>query len=117
MSKELLFSVTEKDFEFTYSRGSGKGGQKRNKTSSQVHCKHIESGALAYSDATRSQHNNKIDAFKKCIDTRKFKNWLNLRIAKASGQLEDIEKFVNSQMTKTKIKVETRHNGVWVEDD
>lgn len=30
MKKELLFSLTEKDFDFSYSHGTGCGGQARN---------------------------------------------------------------------------------------
>ena len=56
MTKKLLFSVTAADCRFDYYRGSGKGGQKRNKTSSAVRCTHIASGAVGASDDTRSQH-------------------------------------------------------------
>lgn len=44
--RELVFSLTKDDFEWEYFRGTGKGGQKKNKTSSAVRCKHLESGAV-----------------------------------------------------------------------
>ena len=57
--KELIFSVTSKDCEWDYVRGSGKGGQKRNKTSSAVRCRHLPSNAIGYAEDTRSQLQNK----------------------------------------------------------
>nr|WP_298657373.1 peptide chain release factor-like protein [uncultured Flavobacterium sp.] len=65
--KELLFSVTKEDCDWSYTKGTGSGGQKRNKTSSAVHCTHRESGAKGYSEASRSQLDNKRDAFLKGI--------------------------------------------------
>ena len=50
----ILFSVTAKDCRWDYFRGSGKGGQKSNMTSSRVRCTHKESGAVGQSDETRS---------------------------------------------------------------
>jgi hypothetical protein len=40
-------------------RGSGRGGQKRNRTESAVRVTHLPSGITATSDETRSQHTNK----------------------------------------------------------
>ena len=68
-TKKLLFSVTANDCEWSYTKGSGAGGQKRNKTSSAVHCKHIASGATGYSENTRSQRQNKESAFKRELYT------------------------------------------------
>ena len=46
-------------------RGTGPGGQKRNKTSSAVRVTHLESGIAAMDDATRSQHLNRAHALAK----------------------------------------------------
>ena len=75
MSKELLFSVTASDCDWSYTKGTGAGGQKRNKTSSAVHCTHRLSGAHGYSEASRSQLDNKRDAFVKMVQTEEFKQW------------------------------------------
>lgn len=40
-------------------RGTGNGGQKRNKTESAVRLTHSPSGCVSSSDASRSQHENK----------------------------------------------------------
>ena len=110
--KELLFSVTAKDFDFSYTKGTGKGGQKRNKTETAVHCKHKDSGARGYSDATRSQHKNKIDAFAKCIETKEFKAWHRIETAKRMGLLKQAEEEAQRQMRF--INVEMLKDGEWV---
>jgi len=48
--KELLFSLTKKDFKVETFRGSGAGGQHRNKTDSAVRIKHPASGRLLLND-------------------------------------------------------------------
>jgi protein subunit release factor B len=46
MGKELIYSLTKKDFIVRTFRGSGPGGQKRNKTSSGVEIVHPSSGGI-----------------------------------------------------------------------
>ncbi len=46
-------------------RGTGPGGQKRNKTESAVRVTHRESGLSAFDDQSRSQHLNRIRALQK----------------------------------------------------
>ncbi len=46
-------------------RGTGPGGQKRNKTSTAVRVTHLASGLSAMDDATRSQHVNRAHALAK----------------------------------------------------
>ena len=58
--RKLLFSVTAKDCDWDYYRGSGAGGQKRNKTSNAVRCTHKDSKAVGKAEDTRSQLQNKI---------------------------------------------------------
>jgi peptide chain release factor 1 len=80
--KTLILSVSEKDCEFSYARGTGKGGQKRNKTSTAARCKHIPSGAVGFSDDTRNQHENKRIAFARMIKTQEFNEWHIKMLAK-----------------------------------
>ena len=55
-NKEILFSVTANDCDWEYLRGTGPGGQKRNKTETKVRCIHRASGATGESYLTRSHH-------------------------------------------------------------
>lgn len=46
-------------------RASGPGGQKRNKTSSAVRLRHLESGQSVIAEESRSQHDNKARALRR----------------------------------------------------
>ncbi len=46
-------------------RGTGPGGQKRNKTSTAIRITHLPSGIAATDDASRSQHQNRDAALRK----------------------------------------------------
>ena len=113
--KKLLFSVTAKDCEWSYTKGTGAGGQKRNKTSSAVHCMHRPSGARGYSEASRSQADNKRDAFVKMANTVEFRRWNQLEAMKRMGQLEELERKLEEDMKPWNLKYETKVNGVWTE--
>ncbi|PHH88783.1 hypothetical protein CDD83_7063 [Cordyceps sp. RAO-2017] len=52
----------ESEIEESYLRGSGPGGQKINKTSSAVQLKHIPTGIVVKSQATRSRSQNRTHA-------------------------------------------------------
>lgn len=115
MDSKPLISLTAADFEWSYTKGTGAGGQKRNKTSSAVHCHHQASGAHGYSEDSRSQHDNRRTAFERCVETDRFKEWLRLETMRRSGQLAQIEAEVEQQLRK--VKVEVQHEGRWVEVD
>lgn len=114
--KELLFSVTAADCDWSYTRGTGKGGQKRNKTSSAVHCTHRASGAHGYSEASRSQVQNKRDAFRKMVDTIAFRNWQRIEVARHLGIFDDIAKTVDYEMEHN-VCVEVQSDGHWVKEE
>mgnify|MGYP003349724956 CR=1 FL=1 len=92
--KELLFSVTKDDCDWSYTKGTGSGGQKKNKTSSAVHCKHRASGAKAYSESSRSQLDNKREAFVKMCETETFKKWHRLETLRRTGMMDQIDRKV-----------------------
>lgn len=113
MSKELLFTVTAADCDWQYLRGTGPGGQKRNKTESKVRCVHRASGAIGESDLTRSQAQNKQIAFRKMAESKEFKTWHRIETARLLGDKLSIEEKVDNHMQEHNLKVEGRVDGRW----
>ena len=115
MTKELLFSVTAKDCRWDYYRGSGAGGQHRNKTDSAVRCTHIASGAVGQAEDDRSQHKNKVLAFKRMAATKKFQSWARIEACRVTGKLAEIEDWVEREL-KTNVRVDLQKDGRWVDE-
>ena len=113
MEKKLLFSVTAKDCDWSYTKGTGAGGQKRNKTSSAVHCTHRASRAHGYSEASRSQGDNKRDAFVKMTETKEFKTWHRMEVMRQTGKLDEMERELQRELRK--VKLEVRVDGKWTQ--
>lgn len=61
-------TVRKDDLRVEYYRGSGKGGQKKNKTSSACRITHLPTGHVASCEASRFQHKNREQAFRKLVD-------------------------------------------------
>jgi protein subunit release factor A len=71
-NKELLFSLTKKDFRIDTFRSGGKGGQYQNTCDSGVRITHIESGAVGESRDERSQYQNKKMAMERLVASKTF---------------------------------------------
>lgn len=112
--RQPVFSVTAKDCEWSYTRGTGNGGQKKNKTSSAVHCKHPPSGAYGYAEDNRSQHQNRQLAFQRMAATKEFKDWLHREFLRRTGQQAVIEDNVKREMRKIRVEVKN-DEGLWTE--
>jgi protein subunit release factor B len=112
-NKDPFFSITAKDCEWSYTRGTGAGGQKRNKTSSAVHCIHKASGAHGYSESSRSQLDNRKEAFRKMAETDKFKKWIHIEYMKRTGEHYEVERQIQASLNK--VKVEVKIDGKWTE--
>ena len=104
--RELLFSVTKKDFDIQFTRGSGNGGQNRNKVETACRITHRDSGAVGYSETHRTQLQNKKTAFERLINSDKFKRWHKLEVAKRLGNVVSVEEKVEEMMHPDNIKVE-----------
>ena len=61
-------TVRREDFEINFYRGSGPGGQHRNKTDSACRMKHIPTGNVTQSEEHKKQGQNKKAAFKRMTD-------------------------------------------------
>jgi len=106
MNRELLFSITRKDFRVDTFRSGGKGGQKQNKTESGVRITHMDSGATGESREERSQHQNKKIAFRRLIESTRFKAWHRMKVAECLIGLQNIDKAVDEMMDPKNIRIE-----------
>lgn len=118
MSKrELLFSLTRKDFRVDTFRSGGKGGQHQNKTDSGVRITHIESGAVGESREERSQHANRKKAFERLVKSPKFRMWHSKRVLEELNRrkgLASIEEQVERQVRPENLRIETKgDDGTW----
>lgn len=111
--KELLFSITSKDLRFDYYRGSGAGGQHRNKTNSACRCTHEASGAVGQAEDTRSQHDNKKLAFTRMAQSPTFQKWARIEACRVTGKLAQIEEWVDHEL-KVNTRLEKKEKGKWV---
>lgn len=113
--KQLLFSITKKDFEVTPFRGSGNGGQNRNKVMSCCRIKHLASGAVAEGKEQRDFPQNRKAAFKRLIEKPEFQKWYKIKCAKALGLMVDADSWVEEQMKIKNLRFEMKVDGKWQE--
>lgn len=81
-------------------RGSGKGGQNRNKRDTAVRIVHPPSGAVGESQEQRSQLQNKRAAFVRMANHPRFKLWLH-------------EQLHGSNLNAADVKTEVFRHGEW----
>lgn len=110
--------MTKKDFRIDTFRSGGKGGQNQNKTESGVRITHIESGAVGEARDSRDQHTNKKNAFKRCIESTKFKSWHKLKTAFMLQGIQDgaaeLERRVDEALNPKNLKIEGKdEKGRW----
>lgn len=113
--KQLLFRLTRKDFKIEAFRGGGNGGQNRNVTNSACRITHPPSGAVAQAQEERQYKQNEKTAFRRLLETPKFKQWHKMECARLMGLLADVDKTVETLMQPKNLKVEGKENGKWVE--
>lgn len=109
MTKTLLFSLSKANGDFTIEtfRCGGKGGQNVNKVETGVRVRHPASGAFAECREERSQLANKRRAFRRLLETPKFKAWHRVKTAAALLGIHDIERRVDEQMRPEHLRIET----------
>lgn len=111
--RQLLFSVTAKDCRWSYTRGTGNGGQKKNKTNSAVHCTHDPSHAHGYAEDHRSQAQNRSLAFERMAKSKEFEVWRQMEVRRKTGEQVVIEMTVERELQKIRVDVKDEQ-GLWV---
>lgn len=107
-ARMLELGVTESDFEESFIRSSGPGGQKVNKSSSCVYLVHVPTGLSVKCQEERSQSLNRFRARRLLLD--KIERQQKGFIAKEKEKLEKIrrQKRKRSRRAKEKILVAKR---------
>lgn len=114
MSRELLFSVRIEDCKVQTFTVKGKGGAGKDTSNTGVRVVHPPSGAAGVGVTHRSQHKNKLDAFKRMRKDPKFKAWHRKMVAELmSGKT--VEEKVDEAMQPENLKVEVRTPGGWAD--
>lgn len=113
MYKELLFSLTKKDFRIDTFRSGGKGGQHQNTTDSGVRITHIESGAVGECREERKQLQNKKIAFQRMTETKEFQLWHKRKAWEVMGKIktkeqirEEVEEMIKKDLESGNILIE-----------
>jgi protein subunit release factor B len=104
--RKPFFSVTKADLRIDYFRGSGKGGQHRNKRDTAVRITHPESGAVGTAQDERSRAQNQKLAFTRMVESTKFQVWLKQEIARRTMDQAAIERKVDNWLRPKFVKVE-----------
>lgn len=98
--------IKESDFEETFIKARGSGGQKLNKTSSCVRLKHIPSGIEVRCEKTRSQADNRFLAKRMIVEELELK--LLGKKSKQNKKIEKLKKQKAKRKKRTKCKLEKK---------
>lgn len=111
--KELLFSVTRKDFKLDWFSGKGGGGQHRNKHQNCLRLTHIESGATATGQSNKERPANQKEALQNLVNHPKWKLWYASKVNEVLTGKSREEK-VNESMAEENLLVEGKNeSGQW----
>lgn len=108
-ARKPVLTLTRKDFRIEYFRGSGAGGQNRNKRDTACRVVHTASGAASECQEERSANQNFRIAFERLAEKPRFKMWL-------SGALMDhaaVDLAVAAAAQPENIRTEVQVDGRW----
>ncbi len=112
--KELLFSITKKDFKLEWFSGTGAGGQYRNKHQNCLRLTHIESGVTVTGQSNRDRIANQKEAMQNLLNNPKFKMWHTMRVKEALDGIT-LEQKVDQMIQPENLKIECQEDGIWKE--
>ena len=104
MKGRKLFTLTRKDFEISDFCSGGPGGQHQNRNRTGIRIVHRPSGAVGIARDTRSQHRNKKLAFERMAKSKKFQQWIRMKVAELGG--ETIDEKVDRMMRPENLRIE-----------
>ena len=110
MDKPLL-TLTKKDFTVQYFSGRGAGGQHRNKHQNCCRITHPASGVVGTGTESRSRKQNRYVAFRRLVDSAKFRAWLKIQSLHANA----IEDAVRDALAPENLKIEILNDNKWEE--
>jgi len=112
MKKELLLSITKKDFVIDFFSGKGAGGQYRNKHQNCVRLHHKDSNTIVTGQSYRNRRSNLKEALHNLVNNPRFKLWHTRKINEMVFE-KTIEEAVNEAMKPENLLIEGREDGVW----
>ena len=113
MHKELLFSITKKDFKIDWFSGTGAGGQHRNKHQNCVRLHHVASNTIVTGQSNRDRISNMKEALTNLSNNIKFKLWCNIKSHEIiSGKT--LDEKVEELLIPENIKVELKKDNKWI---
>lgn len=104
--RELILSITKRDFNIHYFSGKGAGGQHRNKHQNCVRMSHVDSGAISTGQSSKSRQANLREAFKSITSSKRFKSWMRLEVAERILNGSSIKEKVRKMMAPENLKIE-----------
>ena len=115
--RKPLFTLSKANGDFVVQpfKGTGNGGQKRNKTMSACRVTHPASGTVSECQEERSFDQNKKKAFNRLLEKESFKKWFRMEYLRRSGEYAIMEEQVERSMDPKNLKVEGVEDDRWVE--
>ncbi len=104
---EKQISIKDRELIWKTCRGSGPGGQHRNKTESAVQVTHIPTGLSVRCESERSQHHNKVSA----LELLRARLWEQTKKALTKQRTDDRKEQVGSGMRGDKRRTVRHQDG------
>jgi protein subunit release factor A len=103
---QKLFTITPADLREERYRGSGAGGQNRNKRDTGVRFTHVPSNAVGESESERSQLQNRREALRRLSKNPKFVRWVQAQVAAIDEGFISLDRKVDDLMRPENLRVE-----------